>query len=423
MTMTATARLMILALCLSPTLAVAADFDPVAATDAFLATVPADVRARADAYTEGGHWLMLGWFLYGAIAKWLLLRLGWSARMRDAAFKIGRYRFPAHFLYGIFYVLAMAVLVLPMQISADFWRDHYYGMSTATIGEWARGVKGGVIQELVFVPILAAAIFGALAASPRRWWIYGAGIGTAIYAVQFIIFPLYIAPLNFTVTPIEAGPARDQILSLARANQIPVTQIFRFDLSKVTSFPNANVKGIGPTARITVSDNLLDHGTLPEIRLVVAHEMGHYVMGHAFLTLVGYGFMTFALFGLLAWAYPWIVAKWGPAWGIRDQRDIAAMPALMTLILLYRLVVDPVDNYISRTHETQADLFGINASRDVDALPLLVMKAAERDKLAPGPIEEFLFFDHPSARTRILAAMRWKAENLPNGPASTPGVP
>jgi len=29
----------------------------------------------------------------------------------------------------------------------------------------------------------------------------------------------------------------------------------------------------------------------------------------------------------------------------------------------------------------------------------------------PSPLEEVVFFDHPSGRTRITAAMRWKSEH------------
>ena len=49
---------------------------------------------------------------------------------------------------------------------------------------------------------------------------------------------------------------------------------------------SANVSGFFGTTRIALNDNLLKQCTLPEIRMVMAHEMGHYVLNHgAKLTL------------------------------------------------------------------------------------------------------------------------------------------
>jgi STE24 endopeptidase len=396
-----------------PTIASSGSFDPVTATEALLATVPAAMRAKSGAYTESGHWVLIGTFFYGALMKYGLLQTGLSARIRDIAGKIGWGRWSQNFLYGVFYVSAMAVLFLPWQFGADFWRPHYFGMSNQTFSDWIRDQSGGLIQDLLFVPVLASAIYGFLALSSQRWHIFASALGIAVFAVKLVIAPLYLTPLFFTFTPLEAGEVRDQIQSLARANQVPANEIYRFNLSKVTSFPNAQVDGIGPTARIALSDNLVDHGTMPEIRLIFGHEMGHYVLGHSFIMLIENGVMICLLFSGLSWAYPALLARARPLWQINGPADIASMPVLMFLILLFRLLVDPIDSAITRVAEQQADIFAINATHEVDALSTLVLKIAQRDKLAPGPVEEFLFFDHPSARNRILAAMRWKAENLP----------
>src|ERR1700739_2220370 len=63
-------------------------FDPQAATDAYLAEIPAHARARSDAYFEGGYWLILWDFLYGVVVALLLLNLRWSAKMRDLAERV-----------------------------------------------------------------------------------------------------------------------------------------------------------------------------------------------------------------------------------------------------------------------------------------------------------------------------------------------
>jgi STE24 endopeptidase len=72
----------------------------------------------------------------------------------------------------------------------------------------------------------------------------------------------------------------------------------------------------------------------------------------------------------------------------------------------------PVANTVSRMQEYEADLYGLNASRQPDGEAEVDLLLGEYRKLDPGPVEEFIFFDHPSGRGRIYAAMRWKAENL-----------
>jgi STE24 endopeptidase len=92
-------------------------------------------------------------------------------------------------------------------------------------------------------------------------------------------------------------------------------------------------------------------------------------------------------------------------------------------------VLTPVNNTFTRTQEYEADIFGLNAARQPDGEAEVDLLLGEYRKLSPSPLEEFIFFDHPSGRTRIYAAMRWKAENLelrnlhlnparsPNGPS------
>ena len=95
--------------------------------------------------------------------------------------------------------------------------------------------------------------------------------------------------------------------------------------------------------------------------------------------------------------------------------DVAALPLLALLVTIYGFVLTPITNSYIRTQEYEADIFGLNAAREPDAEATIALKLGEYRKLDPGALEEVLFFDHPSGRTRIMAAMRWKAEHLDGG--------
>lgn len=103
---------------------------------------------------------------------------------------------------------------------------------------------------------------------------------------------------------------------------------------------------------------------------------------------------------------------------MRDLTDPAGFPLLYALLTAFLLVATPALNSIIRVNEAQADLFGLNAAREPDGFASVALKVGSYRKLAPGPLEELLMFDHPSGRSRILMAMRWKAEQ-PSGAEST----
>jgi STE24 endopeptidase len=85
---------------------------------------------------------------------------------------------------------------------------------------------------------------------------------------------------------------------------------------------------------------------------------------------------------------------------------------IWALFVFFLLVMTPVLNTITRTTERQADIFGLNTARQPDGFATVTLKLSEYRKLDPSPFEEFVFYDHPSGRSRITMAMRWKAEHL-----------
>ena len=155
----------------------------------------------------------------------------------------------------------------------------------------------------------------------------------------------------------------------------------------------------------------------------MGHEIGHYVLHHVYAHLLFLALLVLAGFGLLRWAFGWATARWGDRWGIRGIGDPAGLPLLWFIFSIYGFVTAPLASWFTRAHESAADLFALNAARQPDAQALVLLKLADYRKLDPGPVEEFLFFDHPSGRARVHMAMRWKAESAPRSLASAPSTP
>jgi STE24 endopeptidase len=400
-------------LVIPPAAQASAHFDAAAATDAWLAQIPAEAKARSDAYFEGGYWLLLWDFLVGAVISVLLLQFRWSAAMRDLSERITRFRPLQSLLYWAQYLVVSTALGFPLAAYEGFFREHQYGLATQTFGPWAFDQFKALLVGLVLGGVIAMALFGVVRRLSRTWWIWGAVVTTAFLAFVVMIAPVYLAPIFNKVTRLDDPKITGPILSMARANGIPAKDVYVVDASKQSTRISANVSGLGRTMRVTLNDNLLRRGTPEEIQAVMGHEMGHYVLGHQYVILMFNLIVIVAGFAWLRWGLDRCLRRWGERWGIRGGvGDVAVVPLVLLLLAAFFFVLTPVTNTFSRTIEVQADFFGFNAARQPDGFAHVAIQLAEYRKLSPGPLEEWLFYDHPSGRSRIYAAMRWKAENL-----------
>jgi len=386
-------------------------FDINAAVDAYLAKMPPVERARSNAYFEGGYWLLLWDFLSTVVVMWLLLRFRWSMRMRDLAERITRFRPLQTALYWVQFIIVVSVVTFPLSVYEGYFREREYGLLNQTFGPWMRDQAVGLAVAVVLGGILVVPLFGLVRRLGRSWWVWGAALAIVFLAFVSLIAPVYIAPLFNKYTKLQDSRIKDPILSMARANGIPATDVYEFDASRQSNRVSANVSGFAGTQRISLNDNLLKRCTLPEIETTMGHEMGHYVLNHAYKGLVMFGVLVVIGFAFLSWWINFGLARWGEQWGIRGMTDVAVLPLAILGLSVYFFLLTPVTNTITRSMEFEADMYGLNSARQPDGEANVDLMLGEYRKLDPGPVEEFVFFDHSSGRTRITAAMRWKAEH------------
>jgi STE24 endopeptidase len=389
--------------------------DPAAETKAWLATVPADKREKSDAYFEGGYWLLLWNFLLGTAISIFLLSSRISARLRDFAERITRFKTLHVVVYAVPYFLLMAVLTFPLTVYQQFYREHQYQMATQTFGSWFGEQLTALAVSLVAGAFFLILLYWVFRRAPRTWWIWGTIVAVIFSFAGSFIAPVYIEPLFNKYTPLADPKISDPILAMAQANEIPVKQVFEVDASRQTTRVSANVSGFLGTTRIALNDNLLKQCTVPEIRIVMAHEMGHYVLNHGAKLTMYFGIFVLVGFALTRTFFDAAVRRWGPNWGVLGIADPAGLPLLALILGTFAFVVTPFDNTVVRVTEREADAFGINTAREPSAMAKVALKLGTYRKLDPTPLEEFIFFDHPSGRARIRMAMDWKAANLPAG--------
>ena len=386
-------------------------FDVDRATDAYLDLLSPEQRALSDRYFEGGYWLQL-WDLLYMIAICALLQVtGVSRRVSDWTTRISRRLWLSTALYMVLLSLALSLLTLPLSIYQDFAREHQYGLSEQSFGSWLRDQAVALPVNMILEGVLLTALYAAVRRTGDAWWMWATGITSGFLLALQLIFPVFIAPLFNDYKPLPAGPVREAVLSLARANGIPTQHVDWFNGSKQTTRVSANVAGLLGTTRINLNDNLLNKTSQPEIRAILGHEMGHYVLNHAWKGAMELSLAVGLAFGLMHLASNRVLAAWGGRMQIRDRADPAGAPAAIALVSVIFLLLTPLNNTIIRNMEAEADAFGLNAAREPQAFALSAIRLSSYRKLKPGALEEIVFYDHPSGYARVHASMVWLKEN------------
>jgi STE24 endopeptidase len=394
------------------------NFDVDRATDAYLNLLSPEQRAQSDAYFEGGYWLQLWGFLYGLVVAGILLWGGISRRLRDIARRLSPRPWLYTWIFVLLFVVVSFVLNLPLSIYTDFVREHQYGLATQDFSGWFGDALKALMVNAIVLPLVLVVVYAAVRRTGERWWIWASGIGFVFALFGMMLAPVYVAPLFNDYKPLREGNVRETVLSLARANQIPTDHVVEFDASRQTTRISANVSGFLGTTRVSLNDNLLNKTSEPEIKAVLGHEMGHYVLNHGlrgtiYITLVlvfGFWFTHRLLDRALR--------RWGYELGLEGRDDPAALPLAAAILSLFFFLATPLTNSIGRQIEAEADAYGLNAAREPNGFAMAAMRLSTYRKIHPGVLEETVFYDHPSGYARVHGAMIWLKENQDNPTAN-----
>jgi STE24 endopeptidase len=399
------------------------NFNADKATEAYLNLLSPEQRTLSDAYFEGGYWLQLWGFLYGIGIGALLLFSGVSVRMRDFARRIAPWNWASAGIYGLLWLLAGFALGLPADYYTGFVREHAYGLSNQDFSGWFGDELKGLMIGLILVPFLISGLYAIVRRLGARWWIW-ASIASFVLTLAFqMAIPVFLAPVFNQYQPLPNGPVRESVLSLARANRIPTTNVEWFDASKQTTRVSANVSGFLNTTQVSLNDNLVNRTSLPEIRAVLGHEMGHYVLNHGLRLTIYLSLVTALGLFFVHRLLDWMLARWGARLKLEGRDDPAALPLAVIAFSIFMFFATPLNNSIVRQAEAEADAFGLNAAREPNGFAMSAMRLSTYRKIRPGPLEEVIFYDHPSGYTRVHNAMLWLAENQDNPTANAPIPP
>jgi STE24 endopeptidase len=388
-------------------------FDPAAATAAYLAQLPPEVHQRAIAYTHGEHWLLLWGALVSIAIAWLILKSELLVRIRRRVSSSRRRPWLAVAAVAATALALEILMALPWEAYADWWRERSYGLTNRPFVAWLlEDLAKNLIFGLVSLVFLLG-LYALIRRSPRRWWLWGGGLASLVFVALLVLAPIFIAPLFNTYTPAPPGAVRDAVVALAEANGVPSDKIVIFDGSRQSNRYTAHVSGAFGSARVVMSDVMFQKGAdLSEVRAVVGHEMGHYAHGHTLLGAAFSGIMALLGFFLVDRLFP-VVQRLVGAEGVEGIADPAGLPIIVIVLTVLGLLATPISNSATRFIEADADRFSLERADEPDGLARALVKTIEYRAAEPSPVEEFIFYSHPSVGSRIRRCMEWKADHRP----------
>jgi STE24 endopeptidase len=279
------------------------------------------------------------------------------------------------------------------------------GLATQSWPDWAVDVA-----KAAGIGAVTAAVGGLLAMAlirrfPRRWWAPAAVLVLAYGVVTIWLYPILIDPIFNDFERLPNGQLRADVLELADRAGVDVGEVYRVDASRRTTAANAYVIGLGHSKRVVLYDNLIHGFPRDEVRVVVAHELGHQkhrdlLRGLAWLAIVA------PAGTLLSQALAERFARSG------RLSTPTALPAIALAIALVGLGFGSASNALSRQVEARADSFALELTRDPADFIKFERRIAVRNISDPDPPQllHVLFDTHPTTLERLGFGAAWRAK-------------
>jgi STE24 endopeptidase len=363
-----------------------------------------EALAKAEAYTTGNHGLMFAGVAVSVLVALIMVRLHLLDRI--AARMANRGLFLSTFTVSAAFLLISTLIALPWTIYTDWHRERSYDLSSQPLGDFLSQLAISEAIGMVVGGLFLVGVYTLIRRTGGRWWLWSGGFAGVVTLLMLLAGPALIEPLFNEYKPVPPGEVREALEKIADDVGIPHDRIFLYDGSRQSDRFTANVSGIGPAARIAISDVAMKEASLDEVRAVTGHEAGHYQLGHVWRSVVILPLLAMLFFYLLNRLFAPTARLLGSDARLDEPRGL---PVFAVVGSVLSLLVTPLTNTLTRVGETEADQYSLETVNEPEALATALIKTAEYRYPRPSALEEALFYTHPSVENRVLRAMEWKA--------------
>lgn len=339
----------------------------------------------------------------GFLVPALILFTGFSAKLSKFSERVGKNVFLSVGIYGVIYNLIDSLANFPLRYYGGYIQSHAFGFSHQPFSSWIKNyfinflLNTGAIFLLLWIP------YKFIKKHPKKWWIY---TGIAIIPVTIFMYiaqPVVIDPLFNEFKSIENKEIERSLIQLTAKANIKECTVLQIDKSKDTSMINAYMTGIGKSKRIVLWDTALKKLDLRELRFVMAHEIGHYVLGHIKKSIFIEIITIFIVLYIINTVAPVLIEKYRRRFNFRKLSNTASYPIAIIIINFCLLFIIPSANAYSCYMERQADTFAIEITKDNEAAVSAFHKLSKHGIVIPDPdlIYKMWKYDHPPIKERI----------------------
>jgi len=370
---------------------------------------PGAVVAVPEPAEQAMRYYTSGWVLWwvntalGILVPLLFLCTGFSARIRDWARAIGRRWFFAIGAYVAIYTLLNFAINLPLDYYQGFVRQHAYGLSHQTAAKWFGDAFKSLAVGLIVVCAVAWVPYLLLSKSPKRWWLYTGMAAVPLMIFMLLVSPLWIDPLFNDFGPMQDKALETKILALAERSGIEGGRVYEVNASVDTEAVNAYVTGFLGSKRIVLWDTTVDKLQEDELLFIMAHEMGHYVLGHVARGVALFCVVILVVLYLVHRIAGVVIERFKGRFGFDELSDIASLPLIIALVNVLSLAVTPVVLAYTRHIEHESDRFALEITHDNNggARSFVALQTHNLGNPRPGLLYKIWRSSHPALGDRI----------------------
>lgn len=307
-------------------------------------------------------------------------------------------------------LIAMFLIVMAAHVCVSFPLSYYSGhvlehrfeLSTQTFRRWLWQYTKRNLLAVAFGLLLVPGLYLLIWTTGPYWWLIAAGAFFLVSVLLGQLAPVLILPLFYKIEKLDEPEIAQRISRLAEGTGLSIEGVYRMDMSDETVKANAMLAGLGKTRRVLLGDTLLNGFTTDEIEVVFAHEIGHHVFRHIRKMILAGVLYSAAGF----WICDRVLAGLAGLDGGRIDYatlPVSTLPTIMLILTVFAMLLEPLQNLISRHYERQCDRYALERTALNDAYTSAFRKLARLNKDDPSPhwLDVLLFHSHPPIAERL----------------------
>ena len=357
--------------------------------------------ARTSAYTLATSRVGLIESLFSSLLLLLFLFGGWLPWYDDLILGVTTSFIGQGCLFVLGLLLAQTLIDMPFSLYRTFVIEERFQFNTSTPKLWFTDLLKSFAVGIILLSLLTAGSLALVQASPNLWWLWVWGLFAVMTLLLMYLSPVLIEPLFFKFQPLQDQALAERVKDVMKQAGLQVERVQQVDASRRSKHSNAYFTGIGRVKRIVLFDTLLEQMSDDEILGVLAHEAGHWKLGHIWKRLLSMELVSL----VVCWLF-WLVLSWEGLSGWFGLGELSFLGKVLLVGFLASLVsfpLTPISSLRSRRHEWQADQFARNLTGEPESLASALVKLCKENlsNLHPHPFYAWFYYSHPPVVERI----------------------